>query len=98
MLATCAGAKAGASSISTRPPARSRYSVFLGSGVRQSPGLEASRMSCIERGLGAVAEASWLAACAADKATSNADDNRTHDHRRGFDTMESPWMTAQILA
>src|ERR1700729_224972 len=47
MLATCSGAKAGASSMTTRPAGNSTYRVFSGSNGRQSDGLEAARTSGI---------------------------------------------------
>src|SRR3984885_13619237 len=45
MLATCNGANAGASSMTTRPVGNSTYKVFSGSNGRQSDGLEAARTS-----------------------------------------------------
>src|ERR1700674_4114880 len=47
MLATCSGAKAGANSMTTRPPGNSTYRVFSGSSGRQSAGLEAANTSGI---------------------------------------------------
>src|SRR5450631_3751143 len=55
ILATCSGAKLGASSITTRPPGNSTYSVLLGSSGRQSAGVDAARISGM---LGCLA-ASW---------------------------------------
>src|ERR1700722_20374079 len=45
MLATCSGANAGASSMTTRPAGNSTYKVFSGSNGRQSAGLEAASTS-----------------------------------------------------
>src|ERR1700679_4034040 len=47
MLATCRGAKRGASSMTTRPPGNSTYSVLSGSSGRQSDGWEAARTSAM---------------------------------------------------
>ena len=65
MFAACKGAKPGASSITTRPLGKSRYSVLAGSSGRQSAGVDAARMSAIAlewAGLGLSAATS--AACA----------------------------------
>src|ERR1700689_364997 len=45
MLATCSGANAGASSMTTRPAGNSTYKVFSGSRGRQSDGPEAASTS-----------------------------------------------------
>src|SRR5688572_6284794 len=67
MLSTCAGAKPGDSSITTRPDARSRYSVLAGSSARQSAGWVASRISCIDFGFAAAVSVLGDAGlCAAD--------------------------------
>ena len=66
MLATCSGAKPGASSITTRPPGTSMYSVLAGSSVRQSASGEASRISLALRYFGG------SAACAAGRANRQA--------------------------
>jgi len=47
MFTTCRGAKAGANSMTTRPPGNSTYSVFSGSSGRQSAGLDAAKTSGI---------------------------------------------------
>src|SRR5690606_26377914 len=65
MLATCSGAKSGASSITTRPAASSMYRVLAGSGRRQSVGREASSSSCVVLGRSAPASAAGAAAAAA---------------------------------
>src|SRR5690606_9246359 len=70
MLATCSGAKRGASSITTRPPGRSMYSRFSGSGVRQSEGADASSSCCGDRG-------------GASSAARAADDATNRDRARG---------------
>src|ERR1700728_2519067 len=54
MLATCRGAKRGVSSMTTRPPGNSTYSVLSGSSGRQSAGREAARTSAMV-GCGAAA-------------------------------------------
>src|ERR1700722_935163 len=56
MLATCRGAKAGANSMTTRPPGSSTYRVFSGSSGRQSAGLDAAKTSGMLKGLAASAE------------------------------------------
>src|SRR5690242_4657591 len=64
MLATCAGANAGASSMTTRPVASSRYSVFSGSSGRQSAGVERSSTSADVGGLAAGAAGAAGGCCA----------------------------------
>src|ERR1700691_6084205 len=56
MLATCSGAKAGASSMTTRPEGRSTYRVLFGSSGRQSEGLEEASTSAAVGGLPAAAD------------------------------------------
>src|SRR4051794_19954085 len=57
MLSACSGANDGASSMMTRPAARSRYSVSFGSSARQSDACDAAMMSAVVFGFGGVSAA-----------------------------------------
>ncbi|MNT31678.1 hypothetical protein D3C72_1675240 [compost metagenome] len=70
MLATCFGAKSGASSITTRPAGMSRYRVLSGSSGRQSDGFEAlitsAKVALAGSSAGALiwTGAAWAVSCA----------------------------------
>src|SRR3546814_7230783 len=68
MLATCSGANAGASSITTRPPGSVMYRVSAGSSVRQSEGCDAARSSAGDFGAGVPSAAADAVLVASAKA------------------------------
>src|SRR5579871_2592039 len=81
MFATVCGAKFGASSITTRPLAISRYSVLAGSSACQSLGLAAASTSATVAGFFGAACFSSFDASAAD-ATATAASKPRHSARR----------------
>ena len=72
MLATCSGAKPGASSITTRPLGNSMYRVLAGSRSRQALAGAASMISCADLCLGGWAPSAAMAGAAMRVATAKA--------------------------
>src|SRR5690349_12090987 len=85
MLATCSGAKRGASSITTRPAGTCMYSTFAGSGVRQSAGAEASSSSFAVFGF------AWSAGLSSAMAVAQAAASARARHRRGRCAAADGW-------